>query len=136
MHPWSEAQPIAAARRHDTVRQLSHERIVRPVQDTATRKETASVPSLDGEGIKGRGDRANTRNAENRARLRSLVATAGDRPTGRSWHLRHHHRCRAWYQSRRMFRPYGCDLWNPPSSYRRNMPRRYTADTPPKTNNH
>src|SRR5690625_1136765 len=113
MHPWSEAQPIAAARRHDTVRQLSHERIVRPVQDTATRKETASVPSLDGEGIKGRGDRANTRNAENRARLRSLVATAGDWPTGRARHL-----------------------WNPPSPYRRNMPRRYTADTPPLTKNH
>src|SRR5690625_3751064 len=37
--------------------------------------------------------------------------------------------------ARRMLRPYGCDLWNPPSSYRRNMPRRYTADTPPKTTN-
>ena len=218
MHPSSEAQPPAAARRHHSVGRLSHERIVCPkTHDKGTRRGDASVvrSAIDRSGTPARygsaivtreaspepfaqqrtikapvgGDASLVRSATDRSgtqapfgwaivtreaspepfrisppakktapvplpglggdqgegrprqhtqcrESRTFALAGRDRPTGRAWHLRHHHRCRAWYQSRRMFRPYECDLWNPPSPYRRTMPRRYTADTQPKTNNH
>jgi len=61
MHPSPAAQSIAAARGHDTVRRLSHEKHRPSAPDTTPGKETAPVPSPDGEGIKGRGDRAEFR---------------------------------------------------------------------------
>src|SRR5690625_2485230 len=77
MHPSSAAQSIAAARPHDTVRRLSHERHRPAGPDAATRTETAPVPSPDGEGIKGWGDRAEFRpiyfaRSPHGSRIRSL----------------------------------------------------------------
>src|SRR5690625_3563801 len=61
MHPSPAAQSIAAARPHDTIWRSSHERHRPADPDAAPGKETAPVPSPDGEGIKGRGDRAEFR---------------------------------------------------------------------------
>src|SRR5690625_3059435 len=61
MHPSSAAQSIAAAHPYDTIRRSRHERHRPSDPDAAALKETAPVPSPDGEGIKGRGDRAEFR---------------------------------------------------------------------------
>src|SRR5690625_7847336 len=52
MHPSPAAQSIAAARPHDTIWRSSHERHRPADPDAAPGKETAPVPSPDGEGIK------------------------------------------------------------------------------------
>src|SRR5690625_2447093 len=61
MHPSSAAQSIAAAHPYDTIRRSRHERHRPSDPDAAALKEAAPVPSPDGEGIKGRGDRAEFR---------------------------------------------------------------------------
>src|SRR5690625_1481522 len=96
LHPSPAAQSIAAARPHDTIRRSSHERHRPADPDAAPGKETAPVPSPDGEGIKGRGDRAEFRpiyfaRSPHGARIRSfpVVSAAGRLNTPRPEQSRH-----------------------------------------------